>query len=454
MRILNRKNLHLINHFSIYDLWGNIEKPILSVKPVLFLVFILGIQNGTAQYKTTEIKNRIEYLCLDKGLQDLIEIDDESIKLFASNKIKSENPEFTLYWDEVPYFINISKTLTLDSLVKIYSEKKNIHKKKEWRTDPNKLNNQKLKGLKGKKIAIDPGHFAGNMATARIEQKYLDFQIQNAGGETKKIQIAEGMLTWQTAYLLKKALEAEGAEVMLTRPEINSTSFGTSYDKWFEKEKQKNLDSLKNCKKISGQEHKKYMSASKKQFFWDFFRDYELANRVKIMNAFQPDLSIIIHYNVDEKNTDWKKPSDKNFTMCFIGGGMTLDNFEKTAQKINFLRLLVSDDLEQSEKISKHTVNEFSKNLAIKIAEADDADYLKQKCSRTKTPGVFCRNLALCRNVTSPLVYGECLYQDNLRECTELIKTDRIYSNIRTSQRVKLVSDSYLNAIKKYFEEY
>ncbi|MFN6037911.1 MAG: hypothetical protein ACK452_05545, partial [Bacteroidota bacterium] len=107
---------------------------------------------------------------------------------------------------------------------------------------------------------------------------------------------------------------------------------------------------------------------------------------------------------------------------------------------------------DQSEKISKLTVDEFSKNLRIKIAESNDADYLKDKCVKTSSEGVFCRNLALCRGIISPLVYGESLYQDNNNECLELIKNDKTYFNIKTNQRVKLVSESYFNAIKKFYE--
>ena len=53
----------------------------------------------------------------------------------------------------------------------------------------------------------------------------------------------------------------------------------------------------------------------------------------------------------------------------------------------------------------------------IPIAQKNDADYLKDNCIKTPSNGVYCRNLVLCRTINSPLVYGECLYQDNINEC-------------------------------------
>lgn len=89
-------------------------------------------------------------------------------------------------------------------------------------------------------------------------------------------------------------------------------------------------------KKITIADYKNLIKCDKEKFFLSFFKDHDLAQRITEINKFKPDLSIIIHYNVDEKNIDWLKPGPKNFTMCFIGGGMTPDNFKKTSYKLNF----------------------------------------------------------------------------------------------------------------------
>ena len=71
-----------------------------------------------------------------------------------------------------------------------------------------------------------------------------------------------------------------------------------------------------------------------------FFRDFDLNNRAKIMNDFFPHASLIIHYNVDEKNNPWKQTTKKNYTMAFIGGAFTRDNLTNYENKIHSLHFI------------------------------------------------------------------------------------------------------------------
>ena len=153
-----------------------------------------------------------------------------------------------------------------------------------------------------------------------------------------------------------------------------------------------------------------------------------------------------------KKNQLWLKPSKNNYTMAFIGGAFVADNFDKIENKINFLRLLCTNQLSKSETISGLTVMNFHKNLNIPIAIKNSATYLNDKCLTTNLPGVFSRNLLLCRTVNSPLVYGESLYQDNEFEINELMKNDKEIFGIKTNSRVFLVAKSYFDAISAYFK--
>lgn len=418
------------------------------------LICVLMLFSLSAQDKEKAARH-FKYLNFHNSLSNLVAIDDDGVKIYPNATAKkSGKPEFTLYWPEVDYFVNMTKRQPVDSLVKVYNEKKNKRMGKYWSVILPELNSkqQGKRPLEGIKIAIDPGHIAGDFETGKLEQKFLEFRANDTTGLKEPVNITEGMLTWQTAMMLKNMLESDGAEVFVTRSKIENTSFGISYDEWLKTRKKKVLDSLRFSNKITSAEYKKYMNQDKKKFFWDFFRDHDLANRIKVINKFQPDLSVIIHYNVDEKNTDWLKPSNKDFTMCFIGGGMTADNFQKTTHKINFLRLLVSDDLDQSEKISGMLVEEFAKKLNVKVAKASDATYLAENCVASGTAGVYCRNLALCRGITSPLVYGESLYQDHFSECVLLNKCDKEFYGIKSNDRVKQVADSYFSAILNYYQ--
>lgn len=414
-----------------------------------------------AQQPQSFYQQRFEqYLDFKKSLSPYVKIDAEGVKLYKDAASKSAGKsELVIFWDEVQRFNELVKKQpldTLETLLKKKGEKKWAEKNIQsylsggspataFIYDP--LSNKPLLGMK---IAIDPGHTAGDMSMARIEQKYLHFSKDSCPGLSQdSINIAEGMLTFQTSAILKKMLEEQGAMVMLTREE-NSTAFGISFESWMKTRKKTVLDSLKATGDLTVAKHKQLMKADAKKLFWEFFKDLELAQRIRKVNAFHPDITVIIHYNVDEKNKDWICPSKANYTMAFIGGGMTADAFRKMRGKLHFLRLLLGEDLPGSEKLSALTVQQFAEQLEVPIARQNDADYLKDNCLPSAAAGVFCRNLALCRMINSPLVYGECLFQDNQDEMYRLCRQDKTYYGIVANDRVYQVANAYFEAIKRY----
>ena len=305
------------------------------------------------------------------------------------------------------------------------------------------------KPLAGIKIAIDPGHFGTNLKDAAAEQKFL--KIVDANNDT--LLIFESVLSFQTAYLAKIKLEAMGAEVFLTRQQANFTSFNCSFDDWMFKYKKSTLDSLFKTQQINQTKYKQLLTCNNRQFFWDFFRDYELSNRANKINSFKPDITLIIHYNVNEKNAPWHHVSDKNFTMAFIPGAFTNKDFDKPDSKVNFARLLLSNQLNRSQYLSQLTVDYFSTELNIKKANSSDASYLAENCLSAGGKGVFSRNLYLCRKVNSVMVYGESLYQDNDKEIYALIKQDLLVDGIKTNARIVQVANCYVNAVRDFYKK-
>jgi len=393
----------------------------------------------------TQIKNRFDnYLNYHGSLNTLVEISTDKIVFYNSQK----HAECTLIKEEWQFFSILLKTLPEDSLEKIYLNKNFLTNYSLPKNIPAKKTN-----LHKIKIMVDAGHIAGNINMAHIEQKFLHFTKQNyAPLKQDSIDIAEGILTFQTATILKNMLEEKGVTVAFTRKE-NSTSFGYSYDEWITKFKKKTLDSLLSINKITAQKHKQLLSESSSKFFINFFKDYELQQRARVINAYKPDLTVIIHYNVDEKNTDWKKPSDKDFCMAFIPGCLIADNLKTTQAKINLLRLLLTNDLDESEKISSLVVNQLSTQLSISIAKKTDASYLSEHCISAPSIGVYSRNLALCRMVQTPLVYGECLYQDSENEYYNLTQNTETFYGVKTNKRVVLAAQSFYNAIIQFYEK-
>lgn len=409
-----------------------------------FVILFVGLYFCGLSQSNTQIKNRFDnYLNYHGGLHALVDITPDKIVFYNSQK----QVEFTLLKTEWEKFAWLLKALPNDTLEKLYLNKNLLH------NYPVPTDYRIKKGISDVTILIDPGHIAGNMGMAHVEQKYLHFSKQNHPAlKQDSIDIAEGKLTFETASILKNMLEEKGAKVILSRNE-NNTSFGYTYEEWFQYYKKKTLDSLLSIKKITAQKHKQLMNANPTVLFSSFFKDYELQHRAAVINGYSPDLTIIIHYNVDEKNTAWQKPSDKNFCMAFIPGCLIADNLKTIQGKLNLLRLLLCNDLDESEKISGLVVTQLSKQLNIPIANKTDASYLSEHCLSSPTKGVYSRNLALCRLVKTPLVYGECLYQDCENECYTLTQNTETIYGIKTNKRVVLAAQSFYNAIMQYYEK-
>ena len=434
----------------------------MNIIKCICLFCLLAIQvNAQQKINKQIIENRLnQYLDFNGTLSKLIKVSSSDIKIFTTeNDVKKNNPSLLLAFDEIEFFNLLIEKLPLDSVAILLKNKKNnlwTEKERDYffsKYSSLKKEKNTSKKLEGIKIAIDPGHIAGNHTMALIEGKNLKFYKKNYPQLKKdSILIAEGILTFATAQILKAQLENDGAEVFLTRSE-NLTAFGLTYDEWLIKKKNKFLDSLFASGKISLSKKEALKKKNKKEFFYDFFRDIDLVKRAELINKFKPDASLIIHYNVDEKNHNWEKPTTKNFCMAFIPGAFDAKILQTDIARTNLIRLLLSNHLSLSEKLSSLTVNEFHKKLTIPIATKKDADYLLNNCKYASKEGVYCRNLALCRLIQSPLVYGECLYQDNLNEYEILSKTDKIYFGIKTNDRVKQVADAYYEAILNYFNE-
>jgi N-acetylmuramoyl-L-alanine amidase len=400
------------------------------------------------QYYSEKAEN---YLDKENVLSGLYAIDADGIKMFATAKDKiAGKPEFSITWNQLEeYKIQLKTCFTTDAF-EIYKKGKYIANIPclvvggpliDYIAIPVK------KKLDGYKIAIDAGHIANDQEMGDLEKKHLKFKADTAKGLLDSIEISEGMLTNATAKLLKEKLEADGATVFYTR--VNGyNAFGISFEEWLETSYVAAVDSLFAKKRFTTSQKEWLLGdkALKRDKFREVFKDLELEKRANIINNFKPDFTIIIHYNVDETNLEWNKPSSKNFNMTFVGGAFMRNDLSTIQKRFEFLRLLVTDDLEKSIQLSAAVVKQFEKKLNVKTATITDATYLKKGCLRTPEKGVFCRNLQLPRYIHSPLVYGETLYQDNFFECQLLNKEIDKTKN----KRVQQVADAYYQGILDY----
>jgi N-acetylmuramoyl-L-alanine amidase len=421
-------------------------------RTIIFLLLTVAAKlcfphDTAATFQIKYHKEKIEkYLDKEKALSPYYSINTKGVFIYASpDDKKLGKPEFHIEWSETA---NFTDALKLYSTEEVLSRFKN----REYQIMPNEIAkkerifsaSQKLKGLR---IAVDPGHTAHDMEIAAIEMKHIKFKKNNVLGLHDSIEFAEGMLTYAAAQILKAKLEADGAEVFLTRPN-GFSAFGKTFKQWLKDDLKNTADSLCKIGELTAAQKKQLLSGKllERDIFRMLFKDLELAQRAKLINSFKPDLTVIIHYNVDETNLGWTKPSQKDFNMAFIGGAFMKHDLVTSEKRFEFLRLLLSDDLENSILLSTAVVKSFEEKLNVKLTGTNDAKYISQACLPAGTKGVYCRNLQLTRLIHSPLVYGETLYQDNLMECQLLNKeTDKT-----KNERVNQVAEAYYQGILNY----
>lgn len=365
-------------------------------------------------------------------------------------------PEYSVNWNEIELFRTLIRNFSRAEAMRIMQEKGSKPFTPEVRSrieNSNVLTDMSYDSsspLAGRTIVIDPGHIANDLALGKTEQKFIEITPADSA---RKIELVEGQLTWHTALLLKARLEKAGATVFLTRSGPGMTAFGKTFAQWREQDFKRTLDSLV---KVKGKNDPglKLVLAGKtddRSVFRYVFRDAELRKRSEIINAVKPDYTVIIHFNVDETNVDWKKTSDKNFCMAFVPGGFSTGELNDAERRFDFLRLMLTNELDQSIALSAATSAQFSEKLNVPLAKKTDATYLANDCVYTGKPGVYSRNIALTRLVQGTFVYGETLYQDNKEECYRLMQKNwrDPYCDLMTSERLGQVADAYYQGILK-----
>jgi len=307
------------------------------------------------------------------------------------------------------------------------------------------------------RIALDPGHIAGNWDEALIEGNF----IQN---KKKHIKFYESQLTMATCLLLKEMLESNGFSVMITR-DWGASALGYSWTEWYKNEFKKQLLSDLKGKLIDSARYNFLLKADKKTVFTSYFRLLDLKARVAKINEFKPDITAIVHYNTSEFTSDETKDSpvcQHNYSAFFIPGAFTVSEMNSKNQHEDLFRLLSTDALEKSALLSSFVADQFKVSLGIPPIDKQDTTtwsheigWYKKYISHSGYPGVLGRNLALTRAINSPLVYGEPFLQNNAIMIEKLNKKE-IYvaaMNMKTSSLILSSARCYYSGILRYLRE-
>ena len=316
---------------------------------------------------------------------------------------------------------------------------------------------QKLKGSSRLRIAIDPGHLADDMEMAMIEGKFLDIYNDSIH---KQISFFEGELTYLTAQFLKDSLSALGYDVMISHRKGRS-AMGSKFFDWFSDDSARNqmIDSCISIGQFSSEEDSKFKALilkdtvlAQKYIFHKVYKYVDFYVRAQMINEFNPDATIIVHYNVDVNNQPWDTSGVNNYSMAFVPGAIGRGELKTIHDCNQLVRLAVTDQIEKSIELSGSILSRIEASMLVtRVEEVDSISYLKNYCIKTNQKGVFCRNLAMTRFVKSPLCYLEAFYQDSHRESWLLDRSSFLGGD--KPQRIKEVSSAIIEGINIYFEQ-
>ena len=407
-------------------------------------------------------QSRLDLLVKNPEISEHIAWDGEAIRIFGSAEHRKEGlPECVIYRDEFESFGKLFSYLPADSIQALYLSKgaqrwsDSIFSQWIPTLKRDTLEADSNQPLRGWKIALDPGHIAGNMKTAELEAKYI--RMEKVLGE-KEIAFWEANLTLATALIAADSLRALGAEVMVTREQPDVGIRGLTFQEWKKTSFEFSLDRGVQEGWIKPEKEEYYRKKPEDQYLLrGVFVQEDLRERARKINSFGPDLTLIIHYNVHAPNWEDKDkkgsitPTDVNYLMAFAPGSFMKGELDRPIDRIEFIRLLLTPDLENSVDLCSNFVSRSVELTQVPIVDtASDLSYLSRASVYAGTPGVYARNLSLTRLVHSPVCYGESLCQDNAKECIMLMQKDFEIGGISAPERVRTVASVYVRAVMDY----
>lgn len=434
----------------------------------LTLATLGGNKHSYSQIDFSEhLKQLYPVMFKDETLTQQISIRNSVIYLYpVDNKGNViTDPEFALDWEEVETFLKQVGMRDMSKARELYLNK-GVGKFDpidmvaivtgglpiEWK--------EPIPPLAGYKIALDPGHFAHNFTIAKWERKYIQLRASDMGTK-EDIRIYEAKLTGLTGMILKDMLEELGAEVLITRSTETSAT-GKNFNEWYAEDFQTDLvkDLEAGLIDSSIYEYCKKNSKTKYKILRKYFIRHEFICRANKINAFQPDLTLIMHYNVDENNNPDKygyhKPHGKNFSMVFVGGAYAKNELSLPIDRMFFIRQALSYDIEKSVMFSSVVENHIVKEMGVPAYKMEfPLSYIEKYSIPTDVnsyPGVFHRNLYLTRTIYGTIAFAEPLLQDNKKEALKLSTYDCEWNGVKVPCRLIEMATAYKNAILEYKE--
>lgn len=345
-----------------------------------------------------EVESKLQKMLIkDEEVYDFIRLDDQALHIYASKKDKEKhNPEFSLQ----------------------FGRELKPHKQ-------NYITNIQSKPLMGLRVAIDPGHIGGEFS--KLEQRYIEMEPNEQNQLKEKAFFNEGTLSTITAKKIAQRVEELGGETFLTRHRPGQVALAKDFYMWMYEDFPLVVDQLTadfEPAKIIKEKNWWQNQAEPFEIFRSTYNFLEIEKRAEIINNFNPDVTISCHYNLggiyDDRGLNPGTQDDH--MLFFVAGafkrghlrdeGIRKSSLKSPDSRYEFVRLLVTNDIEESIKLAQIGLKHAKKTLNIRTG--DDQNYHKVLCLK-QSDGIYHRNLMLSRLVHSPIIYFEPLCQDNFQ---------------------------------------
>lgn len=449
----------------------------------LIVLIAMLINNGLiAQNKSSVVKgvdywerakSNMKYLAKDTSIYNFVRMTHKGVYMFAEDITKIPQhqwrPEIVIYWKEVPHFLDELYNYDYYESLEFYNTKGAdelvLPEKYSW--DFYDIHENFPEGWGGGddeegaesalRISIDPGHMAGSFSLAVLEEKYLKVKGSEIG-ETRDQMIYEAELNYACAKLLAYKIDSAGGEAFITR-EHGASAVGKPFESWYAQDFVYDVEHYVAQGDLTKERAEWLLkTATRKEIFQSLYKYIDFTERVRRINYFRPDLTLIMHFNSKESNDrdehKFTKLVDDNYSMGFVPGAFMKRELKNQSARIEFLRLLLSRDLEESIRVGELYLSRVKNDLNVnQIPVENELRHIERACLETGVQGLYSRNLALTRLVRSPLVYCETFLQDNKDEFAALVKGDYRHKNIVTSKRIAEVAEMYFQLINDWLED-
>lgn len=313
--------------------------------------------------------------------------------------------------------------------------------------------------LQGLRIALDPGH----MSTKEWEKRTGKFVRDRRG-----VTISEGLINLQTALLLKTEFEKLGAQVKLTREHHNpvaETAYETldidtyakkalraeTLDDWF-------LTLVANYssndvlfKKFKEDQNFKNLFLEKARSHY-FILGADLDARVESIEEFNPDITLVIHYDSQDPANNPNGVNSKRYSRVktYIHGSIDpVEWARKEDRRFIIHKLFDSKSTNASLNLASSVVQGLKKELKLNFDQGGGGS------SKMVAPGVFARNLFITRKLHGHAhTYVECLHYNDPGEFKAMLSRDfKLVIQGETtyySKRLKQVVDGIKNGVVSF----